>query len=139
MEGKGISIIESLSHINRVEISENLEHKVFLSIGKAMLIHARMKGIALGFIFVSSCVLFVPTFGHLVNEINASGIGQYLQILVSDSSYAITFWKEIGLVIIETAPVIALTSLLLVILIMLSSLKGAVKMLTLKKQSNLFI
>lgn len=69
---------------------------------------------------VASCVYVWTTLA-------SSGFGQYLSIIVSDSGAALAYYKELGLVLLESSPVLGLAFALITALAFAWSFAGLIK------------
>ena len=78
--------------------------------------------------FVFSALLSLASFAGIVEAIirlvqsaTKSGFSQYLSLLFSDSSIFFSYWKEFGLSLLESLPLVSITLLLSVALVFLWS------------------
>ncbi len=69
----------------------------------------------------------VPVGISLVRDIASSHAGAYLSLVFSDTSIALSYWKEIGASLLESVPFLALTGTLALLGLLLWSLRLAAR------------
>lgn len=72
-------------------------------------------------ILALSAIASFPTVNILQKELAVSGFWQYVKLLFSDFGTTITYWKDFGLLILETLPAISLAGSLGIILAIIIS------------------
>ncbi len=84
--------------------------------------------------FVFSVTLALASLGgiiesvlHLIQSSNQSGFFQYVSLIFSDSSVFFSYWKEFGLSLVESLPLVSTILLLAVVLVFLWSGARALK------------
>ena len=104
------------------EIFQNVVNRIDRSIMKQSRFRATMHGI----LAVLAVVAIVPAFIYFGSEATQSGFLQYISLAVSDSSSIISDWKDLGLSILGSIPIISSVTCLAIIMIFTNSLhKGA--------------
>ena len=88
---------------------------------------ARLRLALFGSFALASLVAIFPAIQYFVAQFSQSGFYQYFSLLFSDWNLALTYWNDFVLSLAEALPVLATTTVLSVILILLGSLRFAVK------------
>ena len=82
-------------------------------------------------IFASSAFLsvaaLVPVFINLIQAFKTSNFGVYFSLLFSDGGLFPAFWKELGIALVDSLPILAVAITLALIGILLWSLRGMVR------------
>lgn len=86
----------------------------------------------LGFIFsglaaVASFAGIIMAARYTAQELNNSGFYQYISLIFSDTKSLISYWKDFGLLLVESMPVLAVAIVLATAWAFLSSIKILVK------------
>jgi hypothetical protein len=71
--------------------------------------------------------LLVPAVQYAAAQFYASGFGSYLSLVFSDQGLVLTYWREFGLLLVESLPSIALLILIPLALAFLWSLRQALR------------
>lgn len=113
--------------LNKIEAPENLGEKILTRIS----IEERRKAEwRLAFsvpLAIASSIGVVFAFQYAAQEVAQSGFYQYLSIVLSDEGAAVTYWKELSMLLAESAPILGTAALLGAVLVLLGSLRSAVK------------
>lgn len=72
--------------------------------------------------FTVSIFAFIPAIKYFISEIARSGFSEYISLLFSDTGAIAIYWKEFGLVLLESMPIFAIACVLAVIFTLLVSL-----------------
>jgi hypothetical protein len=102
---------------------ESLRERVLLAIEHAQARQARNWRIAWGTAAGLSFSTFAFSIWYAAKVASVSGFTSYLSIIFSDSASALGLWKELGLSLIESLPVVGLGILLASTLSILWSLR----------------
>lgn len=86
---------------------------------------ARTRALLFGALSVLSLVALVPTLQYAGEQFYASGFYDYASLLFSDTSLALTYWREFALSLLESLPSLALLLLIPIVVVLLWSLTRA--------------
>jgi hypothetical protein len=89
--------------------------------------HAR---ISVGFFGFATFVLgaaLVPAIQYAITQLYASGFYDYFSLLFSDSSFALTYWREFSLSLVESLPALALLLVIPLVVALVWSLRRTVQ------------
>lgn len=84
---------------------------------------ARVRVVLFGVLSVVSLAALIPALQYAGQQFYASGFYDYATLLFSDSSLALTYWREFGLSLTESIPSLALLLLIPIVALLLWSLK----------------
>ena len=101
---------------------------------EAVLNRTRIGGF--GALITIALISLVPAVNFLLTSISDSGFGQYVSILFSDSSYAISHWQSVCLTMIESLPVTAVATVTVVLIVTLSAFRQFNYYKSLNKQNE---
>lgn len=113
--------------MDRINLPEGLRTKVFTLIQKEELRRARILAFSALVLLFSSMIGGVFAIKYLVQSISQSGFYSYLLLLFSDPDVILTSWKELMLLLAESAPLAAITFFLLALVPLLASVRTLVK------------
>lgn len=71
--------------------------------------------------FAVSIFTFIPAIKYFISEITQSGFSEYFSLLFSDAGTISMYWKEFGLVLLESMPIFAIACVLAVFFTLLVS------------------
>jgi hypothetical protein len=77
-----------------------------------------------GLVVIAAIGAFIPAVNYLARTASASGLGQYISLLTSDGSYALSHWQTLAMSITDALPVTAIMAIVALLLICLSSLRS---------------
>jgi hypothetical protein len=77
--------------------------------------------------FVASFIAIFPAFIYLGRSLYQSGFFQYLSAIFSDGGIVLTYWKDYISLIVESAPLFEILSVLVVMFVLLLSLRSTIK------------
>lgn len=106
---------------------EGLESRIITRIRRASILKARIR------LALSSCgtviagALVLPAYSYTASELAESGFGSYASLILSDGAMLTAFWKEFGLTLLESFPILGVTMLCAAVLLSLSMLRLATK------------
>ncbi len=110
-----------------VEVPTGLWLKIKNQINKAQERRARIR-LFFSQIFVGfSGLAIVFAMQQVAQSFGETGIAQYLQLIISDSSSVLAFGKDFALLLVETLPILEITLVLMAGLAFLGSIKIVVK------------
>ncbi len=90
-----------------------------IRLAKARLVYGSIIGVA-------SVFALVPTWQYFLSEFTQSGFYQYLSLILSDGITS-AYWKELGLTLAESLPVLSITATLCLVFVLLLTLKYLVR------------
>ena len=103
--------------------TESLCQKVMQKIESREISHDRRFIYGFGLVVITAIVAFIPAINYLIGTTSSSGLGQYVSLLVSDGSYALSHWQELFMSITDALPVTAIMAIVALLLVCLSSLR----------------
>ncbi|MEI6396606.1 MAG: hypothetical protein WCO48_00830 [Candidatus Taylorbacteria bacterium] len=80
------------------------------SIHKAQVQRDIIRGISYAIATCLAVAAFVPAFKSLLDAMIGSGFTSYASVLLTDGGNLIGSWKEIGMVLVESLPMLSLTA-----------------------------
>lgn len=85
----------------------------------------RMRRLTLGFglVVIAAIVAFIPAVNYVAGAVAASGLGQYISLIVVDGSQVMAHWQELALSIVESLPWGGLSIIVALLIVALASLK----------------
>ena len=102
---------------------KRIESNVMLRIEHSRLNRARL----FLTLHISSIVIallaFIPVIKSFVNASSQSGFSTYLSLFSSDWSYALASWKDFGLSLVESMPIIETVLIVALILVIANALR----------------
>jgi hypothetical protein len=109
--------------MDRLQPSKGLRGKILASIQQEEIRHARIYVYtAIGAIMTSSFgVVFVVK--HMFQGLYQSSFYSYVSLLFSDPAIVVSYWKELSLSLVETAPLIEITLCLVAFAALLTSVR----------------
>ncbi len=120
MEKKYAQILKSMSPI---EPGTKLYTSILVEIARKQVMRARVHLSAWTAFTLTTLVGFTYSYSYIVEEINRSDFYQYLSFFLSDSSVAISYWKELAFSLSDSAPLFSITLILLVSFVSLGTVK----------------
>ena len=116
-----------LTKVPHVEPPAALRSRIMLAIDREQLKLARRTLAATITTSVASLVALVPAVWFTWTELAASGFYQYISLLQTDWTIALTSWKELSLSLLTSLPLTGITIILAVILALLAATRTAVR------------
>ncbi|MEK7641763.1 MAG: hypothetical protein AAB365_02095 [Patescibacteria group bacterium] len=116
--------------IIRLEASEpprDLAMRISMRIQHARTIRNRVHIAVHGAVIIGSIVVFVPALQYAGAEASQSGFYEYVSLLASDGSLLISSWKELGISILESAPIMGATISVGALFLLTNSLRRGVR------------
>lgn len=98
---------------------------------------ARFRFVGMGAVAGLSALAMVPTAQYTMAEFYQSGFYQYSSLLFSDGGSALSYWKELTLILAESAPLLGITLSLALIFVLVGSLQSAFKNMYLIRSTKL--
>ncbi len=100
-------------------VPAHLEAAVLRRLGAAQrrALYSRLLGF--GAISISAIGALVPAINYLITTAINSGFYEYLSLGLSDQSALFTYWRELALSLTESLPILALTSVLALLAVLL--------------------
>jgi hypothetical protein len=114
-------------YINIIEPPRNLKGKIVAKINLEQRRVNRFWFLVSGFSTAISLGMIVPLVSYINNSFSQSGFYQYFSLLFSGDSTVYTYWKEVGVVLIESAPIVGLIALLSAIALLVWSFSRTFK------------
>jgi hypothetical protein len=124
VEKKYARILKSMPNI---EPSTKLYKGILIEIMRKQVLKARVHISAWAGVFIATLGSFVYSYSYIVEEITQSDFYQYLSFFFSDSSVAISYWKELALSLGDTAPLFSITLILLIGFVSLGTIKAVLR------------
>lgn len=103
--------------------TDRLCRNVMIKIEAREVAQIRGRSFGFGLISIAAIIALIPAVDYLARSFTQSGFGQYLSLLTSDGSIALSHWQDVLMSITETLPVTALTALTALLIISLMSLR----------------
>ena len=125
-------------HLYQQKPSSRIASNVMARIDHAKNIGVKAKAFVYGVVSVGSIVALLPIVSHLDIEAGRSGLYDYLSLVASDTSYAITNWKTMILSISESLPIANITISLCVLLIFVYTLKKSARLVSISSSLTQF-
>ena len=72
---------------------------------------------------VLSALIIIPAFIFMIQDVLASEFYQYMVLLVADTAVVLNFWRELGLALIESLPMLSVTVFLVSAVCLLGSIR----------------
>ena len=76
---------------------------------------------------IVSATAFIASNVTALHQIQASNFGTYFSIIFSDTGSVSTFWKELGMTLIESMPILAFASVIATLSFMILSARKIFK------------
>ena len=90
---------------------------VMARVAKRRLSAVRISTAAHGLISLAAIIALVPAFQYAFASAAQSGFSGYLSLIASDGGSLATYWKDLGLTLVESAPIVGCAAILGVLLI----------------------
>ena len=113
--------------LSKIETPKNLEQRILMRISNEERRTAEWRLAFFAPLAAASGVGVVFAFQYAAQEVAQSGFYQYLSVAFSDGGAAITYWKELSMLLAESAPILGTAVLLGAVLVLLGSLRSAIK------------
>lgn len=113
--------------ISGTQAPQDLLARVLARVALARRRTARLRLAALSLGLLTTSLALIPAFSYTAHEFAASGFATYLSVLFSDSSVALSYWRELSLSLVESLPSVSLLILASLISVFLWSLRKAVR------------
>ena len=118
---------------NDAETYNRLFRSVIFRVENFEIKRSHRRSLAHGSIFLAAFCAFVPAVYYIITSSAQSGFGQYLSLILSDSSYVLENWKQFTLSTISSLPIMSVIAILLSLFIVLSALRRTVRYSTYSK------
>ena len=99
-------------HIQEVATPEGLFEAILARIDAARRRHAQTYLALRAGLALLSLVVLVPALQYAASQFAASGFFSYLSLAFSDSATMTTYWRELGLSLLDSLPSIALIAVI---------------------------
>ncbi|MES2014547.1 MAG: hypothetical protein V4437_01895 [Patescibacteria group bacterium] len=120
-------LIRELKRAEHAAPNSELASRIIARIERAKLEHERMRAIFFGTATLTSAIAFIPALMFGAFELSHSAFYEYASLLFTDSGTLVTLWREIGLALIESAPLFGAITILSVLFVFLTSARGLTK------------
>ena len=107
----------------RIDPTDRLCQRVMNKVEHRELALARGRTLGFGLVLIFVVAALIPAVTYLSSASKASGLGQYISLLLSDSSYVMSHWQDLAFSITESLPIMAIVMIVALLLIGLSSLR----------------
>ena len=115
-----------LKRLERVDVPDQLSGRILARIDSLERRAVRLRLGLFSFSALSSFIAMILSLQYSWSGLAQSGFPQYLSLITSDGTIALTYWKEFALTLIESLPLQNITILLFTLFALLYSLKFAV-------------
>ncbi len=112
---------------NQLEPPAGLYDAIMARIGFEKRRLARLKLALISCVSLLSLVALVPAGQYFISEFQQSGFYQYFSLIFSDGGTFFSYWREFTLSLTESFPILAASAVLLAVIVILGSLKLAVR------------
>lgn len=103
---------------------EGLSHEIFIAVERAAQKHARSQQYLWGSFSVISLGLFVASGFYAAHSATATGFSNYFSLIFSDGSVVKSIWREVGLSLLESLPILGFGVVLASVFAVLWSLRN---------------
>ncbi len=110
-----------------VPLPEGFNERVFLAITILQKRKIRNQKIMWSVFGIVSATAFIASNVTALHQIQASNFGTYFSIIFSDTGSVSTFWKELGMTLIESMPILAFASVIATLSFMILSARKIFK------------
>lgn len=107
----------------RNDPTDRLCQKVMQKIERREFGRMRRRSFVFGVIVIAATAALIPAFQYFGRAAAASGLVQYLSLIASDGSYALSHWKDFLLSITDALPITAFMAIVALALVCLSALR----------------
>jgi len=104
-------------------LPSNMLERVMFRIEMEIQKRAQKQRYIWGIVSISSLFAFIGSCIYAFEAFSTSGFGNYFSLMLSDSSSALLFWRQLGLSLIESLPVVGVILLLASISLLLWSIR----------------
>lgn len=108
-------------------ICDKIYRSVVSRVERFEIMRSKRRSIAYKLLSLATMAALVPSVNYIVKSIYLSGFGEYVSLIVSDSSYMTAHWKEFLLSTASSLPITGTIVVLLTLFILASSLRRTVK------------
>ena len=103
--------------------ADQLSERILLCIGRMERKNQRARFTIFTSITVISLIALVPAIQLAHREITQSGFNAYISLIFSDSKIVFASWKEFGLLLAESLPVLGITAITAVLAVTIFSIR----------------
>ena len=122
-----------------IKTSTDLLEKVLKRVHREERIYAIKRITIFSITLTTSIIAFIPSLNILLADFSETGFINFFNLLFSDFSVVLTYWKSFTLVLLETLPALSLALFLAVIVTFLQSIKSLTKNIKIVRSTNLVI
>ena len=97
--------------------TERMVNRVMERITKRRIARARIAVFAHGLLSLAAVIALVPAFQYAFASAAQSGFSGYLSLIVSDGGSLAAYWKDLGLTLVESAPIAGCAMVLGILLV----------------------
>ncbi len=116
--------------------SQGLLNRIDQQINRSRILQSRIRAV----MFITfSCVAIIaciPIIQNMITAMTNSGFSTYMSLLVSDGGYIMSSWKEFGMTLAESFPVLGATAVIATALVFTYSLSRSLFYLKTIKTGN---
>ena len=98
--------------------TERMVNRVMERITKRRIARARIAVFAHGLLSLAAVIALVPAFQYAFASAAQSGFSGYLSLIVSDGGSLAAYWKDLGLTLMESAPIAGCALVLGILLVL---------------------
>ncbi|MBU6231159.1 hypothetical protein KGP36_00705 [Patescibacteria group bacterium] len=107
--------------------TDRLCDRVMAKIERRELARLRRRTFGAGFFLIAALIGFIPAFQYLSSALALSGLGDYLSLFTSDSSYVFAHWSAFAMSVSDSLPVPAFMAVIGLSIVCLAAASRFVK------------
>jgi hypothetical protein len=119
--------LKKVFHEAKYEEIPDLAENIWLNVVMHNKRIARVKSWAFSLLGLISFIGLIPAWKVLASDLTQSGVFEYLSLVFSNGNSILPYWKELGLSIVESLPMMSIVLSLSLIFILFFSLRYATK------------
>ncbi len=130
MEKELHKILSECTECPEVDLPDHIWHAVVAENKR----QTRIKLWIFSFICLGSLAAAIPAFNTLIARFSESGFYEYFSLIFSDIGSVVTSWKEFGLLLTESLPVMSIAITLALVLVFFLSIRYTFKQIIINNQ-----
>ena len=113
--------------VSDTAVPERIFTTVTTRIQHSRRVQTRIYGSIHGVLIIGAIVAFIPAIKYLNTESVQSGFSTYTSLILSDGGLVLSNWKDFGLSIAESLPIMSTATCLTILLILTNSIRRGVR------------
>jgi len=105
-----------------IELPQGLLESVLVKVRLEQKKSAKRELIFVGSTAAGSLIAIIPVFSYFIDGFIQSSFYQYFSLIFSEGTGALAFWKEIGMSLAESLPILSVTVFLTVLVVLIWSI-----------------